>query len=364
MSRLPSASTEVFTVREIALAAGVPLRVAREMVDSGAVGTLDGKFLGGAQATDCVKRLRSDLFQPGRNEMFASRSAGERSPAAGIVGSSALHGALLAALVIMTTWGITSAQEQIPPRLEPTRLVFLATPGPGGGGGGGGLKQPKPPAKAEMKSRTSLRSPVPPPKPPTRRKPDPERVTPPPPPVVQATPKPVDPPPPPPRPEVTPQVVAPVATASSDPRDRAGVPTETPAEPESQGSGTGGGAGTGQGTGLGEGSGSGIGPGTGGGTGGGPYRPGSGITPPQIVREVKPDYTEDARRRGIEGDVVLEIVVRSDGSVGDVKVLQGLGGGLDRRAVDAVRQWKFSPAKRFGTPVDVLVEVAVEFKLR
>jgi TonB family protein len=182
--------------------------------------------------------------------------------------------------------------------------------------------------------------------------------------VVQATPKPVDPPPPPPRPAVTPQVVAPVVTASSDARDKAGIPSEAPAETESQGSGTGGGAGTGQGTGLGEGTGAGIGPGSGGGTGGGPYRPGSGITPPKLLREVKPDYTDDARRRGIEGDVVLEIVVRSDGSVGDVRMVQGLGGGLDRRAIDAVRQWKFAPAKRFGTPVDVLVEVAVEFKLR
>jgi TonB family protein len=105
-------------------------------------------------------------------------------------------------------------------------------------------------------------------------------------------------------------------------------------------------------------------PGPGGGTGGGPYRPGSGITPPQLLREVRPDYTEDARRQGIEGDVVLEIVVRDDGSVGDVKILRGLGAGLDRRAVDAVRQWRFSPARRFGTPVDVMVEVAVEFKLR
>jgi TonB family protein len=158
--------------------------------------------------------------------------------------------------------------------------------------------------------------------------------------------------------------VAPVVTASNDQRDRAGVVTDTPRESESQGSGTGGGAGTGQGTGLGEGSGSGIGPGTGGGTGGGPYRPGSGITPPQLLREVRPDYTEEARRQGIEGDVVLEIVVKSDGSVGDVRIVHGLGGGLDRRAVDAVRQWRFTPARRLGAPVDVMVEVAVEFKLR
>jgi protein TonB len=83
-----------------------------------------------------------------------------------------------------------------------------------------------------------------------------------------------------------------------------------------------------------------------------------------VQREVKPDYTEEARRRGVSGDVVLEIVVRSDGSVGSVKVLQGLDRGLDQRAIDAVRQWRFSPARRFGTPVDVVVEIAVEFKLR
>jgi protein TonB len=79
---------------------------------------------------------------------------------------------------------------------------------------------------------------------------------------------------------------------------------------------------------------------------------------------VKPDYTEDARRRGLSGDVVLEIVVKSDGRVGSVRILQGLGAGLDERAAAAVRQWRFSPARRFGTPVDVLVEVAVEFRLR
>jgi TonB family protein len=275
-----------------------------------------------------------------------------------------VHAGLFAGLLLFAAFSASAPPDDVPPRIDPTRLVFLATPGPGGGGGGGGLKQRQPVAKAQMKTASAFRSPIPPPKRLATRKPDPQRVTPPPPPVVQAVAKPVDPPPPSPRPAVTPQVVAPVVTAAADPSDRAGVPTEAAAESASQGSGSGGGAGTGQGTGLGEGSGAGIGPGSGGGTGGGPYRPGSGITPPQLLREVKPEFTDEARRRGVEGDVVLEIVVRSDGSVGDVKVLQGLGAGLDRRAIDAVRQWGFSPAKRFGTPVDVLVEVAVEFKLR
>jgi protein TonB len=139
---------------------------------------------------------------------------------------------------------------------------------------------------------------------------------------------------------------------------------QTTAENESRGPGSGGGAGTGTGTGLGQGDGSGIGPGSGGGTGGGPYRPGSGIEAPRLLREVKADYTEEARQRGVSGDVVLEIVVRRDGTVGDVKVLQGLGGGLNDRAAQAVRQWRFTPARRQGAPVDVIVEVAVEFKLR
>jgi TonB family protein len=189
---------------------------------------------------------------------------------------------------------------------------------------------------------------------------------------VRREPKPVVPVPAPPEPkpepplkaEPLPAVVAPIITAPADTRSRVGVLENTTVEKESNGPGTGGGAGTGTGTGLGSGDGTGIGPGSGGGTGGGPYRPGSGIEPPRLLREVKADYTEDARQRGISGAVVLEIVVRRDGSVGDVKLLQGLAGGLNERAMQAVRQWRFAPAHRQGAPVDVIVEVAVEFKLR
>ena len=92
--------------------------------------------------------------------------------------------------------------------------------------------------------------------------------------------------------------------------------------------------------------------------------PAAASKPPRLLREVKADYTDDGRRRGLQGDVVLEIVVRRDGSVGEVTVLQGLGAGLDQRAVAAVRQWRFDPARRRGTAVDVIVEVAVEFTLR
>jgi protein TonB len=159
-------------------------------------------------------------------------------------------------------------------------------------------------------------------------------------------------------------LVAPVVSAASDDRDRGGLIEEVREAAASQGPGTDGGAGAGQGAGNGTGLGAGIGDGLGGGIGGGPYRPGSGIDPPRLLREVKAEYTEEARRRGVSGDVVLEIVVQRDGSVGAVTVLQGLGSGLDQRAVAAVRQWRFTPARIRNAAVDVIVEVAVEFTLR
>jgi protein TonB len=100
------------------------------------------------------------------------------------------------------------------------------------------------------------------------------------------------------------------------------------------------------------------------GFGGGAYRPGSGIEPPRLLREVKATYTEEARRANVIGDVLMEVVVRADGTVGSARVTRGLGFGLDERAAAAVRQWRFAAARRAGVPVDVVVEVAMEFNLR
>jgi protein TonB len=124
------------------------------------------------------------------------------------------------------------------------------------------------------------------------------------------------------------------------------------------------GAGSGRDGGNGPGRGAGVGDGEGGGAGGGPYRPGSGIEAPRLLREVKASYSEEARRANITGDVVMEVVVRADGTVGSARVTRGLGFGLDERAVAAVRQWRFAPARRLGVAVDVVVEVAMEFNLR
>jgi len=358
----PASRTDLYSPREIALAAGVAeadvlaALAAAHGSPRGAGGRVadayvtheDAVRIGRVLARAASRATPVDAPLPASEpELHIPQSRGVP-----LAVSSAVHAALVAALFLATFNLSPSAAslrvEDAP--AEPMRLVFLATPGPGGGGGGGGLLQKTPAPKALREGTRKISSPLP------------QRVEPKP---IEPAPKPPEPKPAPPlAAEQLPAVVAPIITAPADTRNRVGVLTQTTADAESHGPGTGGGAGMGRGTGLGEGDGSGIGPGSGGGTGGGPYRPGSGITPPRLLREVKADYTDDARRRGISGEVVLEIVVRHDGSVGDVRLLQGLAGGLNDRAVQAVKQWRFSPAQRLGAPVDVIVEVAVEFRLR
>lgn len=359
-----NSTPEVFTAREIARAAGTSTADAAALLASGRVVHRDGRFVDASEAVRAVLMLQGRQAGAGSPApLFGPLRYSERRRALPLTASSLVHVAAFT-IAIFTTLGVATRESEVEPS-KPARLVFLVSPGPGGGGGGGGLRQPAPARKARLEGKSALKSPIPVER--AVRRPDPEppkpKPVPPPPPVeVQPAPKPVEPPPPVAKPEPTPPVVAPVVSGAADPRDRPGDLNERATE--SQGSGNGGGAGTGSGTGMGAGTGAGIGDGSGAGTGGGPYRPGSGIEAPEIVREVKPDYTEEARRRNLTGDVVLEIVVRSDGRVGNVKVVRGLGSGLDQRAVDAVRQWTFKPARRHGTPVDVLVEVAVEFRLR
>ncbi|CAN5599923.1 hypothetical protein BH23ACI1_BH23ACI1_06760 [soil metagenome] len=355
----------VFSAQEIARAAGVPVAEVEQLIRAGWLATVNGRFVAAGPAIHTVRRLRGPrghVIEQPSPAVFQLAEARRHAPGRALAASGAAHAALLAGLAIVTAGTVQDAKAP-PVAAEPARLVFVASPGPGGGGGGGGLRQPAPPARAQVRGPAALlRSPVPPPRRVVDARPVERPVRPPP-----VRPQPVASPIEPPSVPVTtpvPEVVAPVATVAVDPADRAGVLADAAPDNSRNGPGAGGGAGAGAGTGIGEGQGPGIGHGSGGGTGGGPYRPGSGITPPSITREVKPEYTQEARRRGIAGDVIVEIIVRSDGSVGQVRLLQGLGAGLDQRAMDAVRQWRFSPAHRYGTPVDVVVEVAVEFKLR
>jgi TonB family protein len=132
----------------------------------------------------------------------------------------------------------------------------------------------------------------------------------------------------------------------------------------SQGIGSGGGVGEGVGTGIGSGLGPGLGPGSGGGTGGGVYRPGNGVTAPTLLVQVRPTYTAYALRAKIQGSVLLELVVQRDGTPRDIRVIRSLDReGLDREAILAVEQWRFSPGRRDGVPVDVLVTVVMDFHI-
>jgi TonB family protein len=344
---------DVYSTGEIAQAAGVPVARVEALAASGGVRSLGASpgYFALDQAVSAVRTLRAD---GGRSAalLFDKPEFAHASTKMPIAAASAFHAGLAASLILISSMGMPEAAETRM-RVEPvtTRLVFIATPGPGGGGGGGGLRQKAPPPRAQRKGTSSLDSPVP-----VRKAPKP----------IEAAPTPEPPPPAPAvEPEPLPPIVAPVATVAANEIERPGVIDEpAPKESESRGPGAGGGVGSGTGTGLGKGDGSGIGEGSGGGTGGGPYRPGSGVLPPRLLREVKAAYTEDARRANLEGEVVLEIVVRRDGSVSDVKLLNGLGRGLNERAIAAVRQWRFVPASRLGQAVDVVVEVAVEFKLR
>jgi len=353
----------VFSTHDLARATGASEFEIASWVEAGAIRPLpagDGvTWLSADEAVRAGRAIRRGtiastvrMVDRDAQPMFSARVESVRAYKGPLALSSSLHAGLVGAVVLATTFGLGQASavsdsEFVRP--EKMRLVYLALPGPGGGGGGGGLKQKRPPPKAQRKGTRDIDSPVP------------VRETPV---IPEARPTPPDPQPPKVDPEPLPPVEAPVVAIAADTRTQPGVLEQSPAETPSRGPGQAGGVGTGAGTGLGEGEGSGIGEGTGGGTGGGPYRPGSGIVPPTLLKEVKPDYSEEARRRGVEGDVVMEIVVRHDGSVGDVRVLQGLGYGLDERAVAAVRRWRFTPATRRGAAVDVVVEVAMEFKLR
>jgi protein TonB len=95
------------------------------------------------------------------------------------------------------------------------------------------------------------------------------------------------------------------------------------------------------------------------------YRTGGTVTAPRVITEVKPTYTTAALLQRIQGTVVLELVVTRDGCASQIRVIRSLDpGGLDREAVAATAQWRFEPGRLGGVPVDVLVNVMLDFMIR
>lgn len=84
----------------------------------------------------------------------------------------------------------------------------------------------------------------------------------------------------------------------------------------------------------------------------------------RLVRGLAPEYPDDARASGIEGDVGLELVVGLSGAVETARVVRGVGHGLDEAALRAARQFRFAPATRGGRAVRVRMGWSVQFRLR
>ena len=121
--------------------------------------------------------------------------------------------------------------------------------------------------------------------------------------------------------------------------------------------------GNGSGTGLGSGSGSGLGPGSGGNTGGGPKRIGGGVSAPVLIYSVDPEFSEEARKAKAAGHVLVALWVDEKGLPTHVRVLRGLGMGLDEKAVEAVKQYRFRPSMENGKPVTVQMNIDVMFQI-
>jgi len=121
--------------------------------------------------------------------------------------------------------------------------------------------------------------------------------------------------------------------------------------------------GNGAGAGLGAGVGNGMGAGTGGNYGGGVFKVGGGVSKPEVISAPDPAFTEEARQAKVTGKVVVYLQVNAQGQPMHVKVIRGLGMGLDEKALEAVRQYRFKPALKDGHPVTVEMNVEVNFQI-
>lgn len=140
-----------------------------------------------------------------------------------------------------------------------------------------------------------------------------------------------------------------------DPKSSAVIP--------SNGTGGGSGIGSGEGGGVGSGTGRGLGPGEGMGVGGGTYRPGHGVSPPRPIYSPDPEFSEEARKAKYQGTCTLMIVVAADGKPINIRVVNSLGMGLDEKAIETVKTWRFEPGQKDGHPVNVEMAVEVDFHL-
>lgn len=294
-----------------------------------------------------IRDLINDTLHPRKIETTAERVEVEEiwsKPKTGVpkLISVGIHSLVL--VLAMVPWA-TSGQKL--PRVNETAVMIVPPMNlvlnlpqkddTSGGGGGGGKRQLPPPSLGKPPRGADKQLVPPDPEPP--KNPDPLLIA-------------------------EPTIVAPQLSQLPQLNllnlgDPQGVPG-----PPSSGPGIGGGIGTGQGRGVGEGKGPGLGPGEGGGFGGGVFRVGGGVSPPTVIQRVEPQYSEEARKARYQGTVVLEAIVRRDGTCDIIRVVRSLGFGLDENAMQALKQWRFRPGMRNGVAVDVSLNIEVNFNLR
>ena len=248
-------------------------------------------------------------------------------------------------ITLVLWWGMTAhtrVAQLAPATVTPLDFTLYAPPPPRvmpvakalGGGGGGGDHHPVPPTAGHVPTIVRIQ--------PTFAPPQIVRV--------KAPELPVEP---------TMQVKIPDSTKLPN----LGMPQSQQVALATQGSGSGSGFGIGMGSGVGAGHGLGAGSGSGGGYGGGLMSVGGGVSAPQVLRSVEPQFTDEARRADYQGTAAIQLIVDSQGEPQNVRVLRHLGMGLDQKAVEAVRQYRFKPAMYQGHSVSVQMVIEVDFRL-
>jgi protein TonB len=244
------------------------------------------------------------------------------------------------ALLMLSFFGLMRVAPPVPSSrpisvFDPTRFVFTTTPGSQGDTAGGGNRSAEPPARLQTRPGGAVAIPAAEPTPLAA----PSAITPEPPPSIEA--------------------LMPVV-----PMDGGLLPQlgrlDGPSAPSTGARGPGDGGGE---RGL-DGPGSGLRSGSGLDTDGGGA--GGGVRPPQILYKTSPQYTTEAMRAKLQGVAILSGVVTPDGTLQQIKIARSLDGtfGLDQEAIKCVRQWRFRPGTRAGTPVAVAVTIEVAFNLR
>ncbi len=224
----------------------------------------------------------------------------------------------LIAFILISQW-LMAHRTEIVEKLGPAIDIVMPQTLTVGHDAGGGTHDPKPASKGVL-PKISPKVPLAPP----RVDPIPEPKLP----VVPTV--------------LGPTTTPPVLAQLGDPLGKIGGPP-------SNGGGSGGG--------IGEGSGGGV------GNGHGAYRVGGGVSAPVATYQPEPDYSEEARKAKYQGEVELIVIVGTDGRAHDIRVARSLGLGLDEKAIESVKTWKFEPGKKDGIPVAVQVGITVEFRL-